>query len=424
MAETATVVGMSIYLIPAANLGGLEAKIAKLAKRADKLGVPAPTIAVGAAIDIAERTDAGIETGRTIRHYEVEVTGESPRYDGWHLTAVIEMDPEEGRADGGPGQPSPNVVGVVPGAPEAEVHVAEWRLLDERCDHCGVGRRNRKKLVVVTHEDGSQKVVGSTCLKDFLGSTSPDAIAHWAQFLADLDDMVGEFTEPGTGGEFRYDPITYLAWVARAITEFGWVSRSAAYHGTATATADVAIEMWNKFNKQGLARTIDPLTEAEVARATEAWEWAATVGGNDYLDNVSAVAQKLSLRHNHLGIAASIISAFDRERGRVAERAARAAAMADSQFVGKPKERVDVAGEVVLVREFPSHYGYDAPPKALVKVVTDEGNLIVWWCSNATKAPAQGDRVSGKATVKEHSLYEGVKQTTVLRAKLDVLVAS
>lgn len=404
---------MSTYSIPAENLGGLQAKFAKLAKRAAKLGVPAPTLDLGQRTFTPERNDAGIETGREIEMIEVIVAGESPMYDGWHLTAVIELDHAEPDA--------PNVVGVVPGCGD-EADVTAWRDLAERCDHCHVNSRRRSKLVVVTHEDGTQRIVGSTCLKDFLGSTSPDAIAAWAQVLADLDDVVEEFREGGSG-EYRYDPIHFLGWVASAISQFGWVSRGTARFGDQTATADQAVLLIAAYRKQGLAGPIEAPSDEQVALAEASWEWAQTQGGNDYLNNVNAVAQKQSLRHNHLGIAASIVSAYQREQGKLAERKARTAATADSEFVGSVKDRIDISGEVVFVREFPG-YAYDSPPKAMVKIISPEGNLFVWWASDASKAPEKGDHVEGKATVKDHTLYEGVKQTTITRAKLAVLVAA
>lgn len=420
------------YTIPAENLAGLQAKIAKLAKRADKLGVPAPTCTVVETLDIEVRRDiedahghriGSAPTGEFRRSYKVVVTGEAPCYNGWRLTAVIELDHEEPE--------TPNVVGAVPDAPEADLDVAAWRLMSERCDHCGVNNRRRNKLVVVTHEDGEQKVVGSTCLKDFLGHTSPDAIASWAQWLADLDDVVSEFEGSFGGGETRYDPTYFLAWVVRAISEGGWVSRGTARTYDKTATADQAVAMMRFSHEHPNGETVrgrfyPPLadiTEAETAKAAAAWEWAATQGGNDYLDNLAAVAAKASLRSNHLGIAASAVSAYDRAQGREIERKARAEATANSTHFGAVGERLELAGTVTFVKEFPG-YAYDSPPKALVKILTTEGNVVTWWCSNAHKAPEQGDQVAGKATVKDHDTYEGTAQTVVTRAKLEVTEAA
>lgn len=410
-----TLVDMSTYSIPEANLAGLQAKIAKLVKRAAKLNVPAPSLIVGEPVDSAD------EYGVVTRAFPVIVSGDAPHYDGWTLTAVIEMDHEEGRIDGGPGVPSPNVVGVVPGTPDEIVHMDVWRHLAERCDHCHVDNRRRNKLVVVTNESGEQMIVGSTCLKDFLGSTSPDAIASWASVLADLDDLVEGFEDRLPGQEHRYDPIVFLGWVVRAIAEFGWVSKAAS-SADREATAGVALmqmELAAGIRKAPMSERPEPLTEAEMAKATAAHEWAMGVGGNDYLDNVAAVAQKLSIRYKHLGIAASIITAFDRDGAKAIEREARVAADANSVFLGAPKEKIEFSGTVILRREFPGFGHYD-PPTAMVKILTVEGSVIVWFASNASKAPEQGDVVSGSATVKEHALYEGVAQTKVIRAKLAV----
>lgn len=417
------------YTIPDENLAGLQAKIAKLAKRADKLGVPAPTCTVVETFDeeITESVDGPYgshggfrPTGLFARKHLVAVTGEAPRYAGWALTAVIEMDHEEGRADGGPGEPSANVVGVVPDAAEADVHVDVWRTLDERCDHCGVNNRNRSKLVVVTHEDGTQKIVGSTCLKDFLGHTSPDAIASWAQWLADLDDVVSEYEESFNGGEIRYDPEVVLAYTRRAIKAHGWTPRSAAQFGQ-NATADHVFDLLHP--GKGDTRP-EEVTAAERAEAAELMAWAQGLSlDNDYLANLQAVASKLSVRRKHLGILVSLPAAYDRAQGREIERKAKAETAAASKHFGTVGERLDIEGTVTFTREFPG-YAYNSPPKALVKILTTEGNVATWWCSNASKAPKMGDKVAGKATVKEHDTYEGSEQTVVTRAKLTVTGAA
>lgn len=386
------------YRIPNENLGALDAKFAKLARRAAKLGVEAPT-----ATHLAVET---VETRGAIYTYTwVAVTGVAPKFAGWTLTAVIELDREE--------PDTPHVVHVVTG--EAD---PAWRTLAEQCDHCHVAARGRKQLVVVTHDDGTRKIVGTTCLKDFLGHAAPDAIASWAQVVVDADDLT-EFEERGPGtGEQRYDPVTFLAWTIRAIHEHGWVARSNCRFDQ-TPTADTALRLLQL--AAGLARPDrfeelpDDLTVAELAEAAEVLAWAAELAtDNDYLANLQAVAVKSSWRVKHLGFAASAVTAWERDRARAVEADARAAAGAASTFVGRPGERIEVDGTVTFVRFFDGDWG----TRALVKIDAD-GDALTWWCSNAANAPGIGDTVTGKATVKAHETYQGVKQTVITRATLE-----
>lgn len=387
------------YRIPNENLASLDAKFAKLARRAAKLGVEAPTVT-----RLAVET---VETSGAIFTYTwVAVTGVAPKFAGWTLTAVIELDREE--------PDTPNVVHVVTG--EAD---PAWRTLSELCDHCHVAARGRKQLVVVTHDDGTRKIVGTTCLKDFLGHAAPDAIASWAQVVVDADDLSDfEEREPGSAREHRYDPVTFLAWTIRAIHEHGWVARSNC-RADQSPTADTALHLLHL--AAGLARPApgedrpDDPTAAELAEAAEVLAWASELDTvNDYLANLQAVAVKSSWRVKHLGLAASAVTAWQREQARAVEAAARARAGSASSFVGRPGERIEVTGTVTFVRFFDSDWG----TKALVKVDA-AGDVLTWWCSNASKAPAIGDTVTGRATVKAHETYQGVKQTVITRATLE-----
>lgn len=403
------------FTIPAANIGVLEAKIAKLAARARRLGCPEPALVRTGTIERPatyplDHPLCGLPIpGRIERFVEVTVTGEAPSYNGWSLAAVIEMDHEEPE--------TPNVVDVITG--EAD---PAWRTLTERCDHCHVDNRRRNKLVVVDHEDGDRKVIGTTCLRDFLGHQSPENIAARAEWVADLVNLGDDDELYGSANhaELRYETETYLAWVARACTESGWVSRSAAYHGQDTATADVAAGLFAI--KLGLIKVDrhnpmpEDLTAAELAEATAALTWAqAQEPTNDYLANLNAVALKASLGRKHLGVAASIIPGYRRAVEREITRKAEAQATAASTHVGTVGERIELTGTVTFIREFPGDYG----TRALVKILAD-GNLLTWWCSDASKAPEQGQTVTGKATVKAHEDYQGTAQTLITRAKLTV----
>lgn len=422
-----------VYKIPEVNFTDLKAKIAKLAKRAEKLGVEPPTLTVVETVDEPEIQYPEVyvdympgalapeprPTGRVLRFYLVTVTGEAPKFAGWSLAAVIELDHEEGRPAE---EKAPNIVHVLPGV------TAEpgWRTQGDWCDHCKVANRGRAKLVIVDHDEGDRRLVGTTCLKDFLGHQAPTTVAQWATYVEALDisdyESYDAEDRAWSTGETRYDTVAYLAWVQRATVQSGWVSRGEArFDGGLTATADAAVELLLLAN--GVIKPARnevrpaPLTDDEIAFATAALAWAEEIEPtNDYLANVNAVALKVSLRASHLGIAASIIPAYSREIEREIRRKLEAESLAGSVHFGKVKERLVLTGTVLSVRYIDSHYG----TKALVKILTTDGNVAVWWASDASNAPQQGDEVTGKATVKEHGEFGGVAETTVLRYAFEV----
>lgn len=253
---------MSIYRIPAENLDKFIEKIAKLNKRAAKLGCPPVTA-----------TETGVETYRLVRladahgythspvmrvhldaasasagfHYAdlgmdvihlYNVAGEAPKIAGWTFCATVQwIDAEDGA--------TLPFTFQVPGTPNPPAWVNHTD--PTRCDHCHT-RRNRKAAYIVRHDEtGEWKQVGSTCLCDFLGHADPENVAAWAQILATLDTTLSEDEDDFGSGEghtaTRWSLSYFLAVTALAIRHHGWVSRGAARDMPGrTATADYVLQ--------------------------------------------------------------------------------------------------------------------------------------------------------------------------------------
>lgn len=405
-----------IYRIPSINLASFRQAMDRLAKRADKLGVPAPTTAVVGVEDVdypASEAGGWYVPAHTITYTLVTVEGEAPSFAGWKLTAVIDRDLEE------PGAPN-----VVHSSGSVE---SEWRTIGDRCDHCYPRRaRGRKTLVVVTHEDGRRKVVGTRCLRDFLGHTAPQAIASWAEVICSLDDLAGSYEDAPERfrGEERWVPVDFLAWVICCIRNEGWVSKSQAWETGREATANVAVFLMELARKDRLDRGHPAPTGADKAAAVAALEWALELpidNDNDYLANVRAVAGKQGWRAKDLGIGASIAAAHAREVERRVRDEAKAEAAASSFHVGTVGERSTWTATVTSVRTVASDFGM----MAFVEFLTPEGALLEWKASRASAAPEVGQQVEVKGTVKAHgTVYRGDAPLTILsRCAVKVLQA-
>lgn len=98
-------------------------------------------------------------------------------------------------------------------------------------------------------------------------------------------------------------------------------------------------------------------------------------------------------------------------REALARIAARAAVAGKSRRVGQVGERVTIVGTVEFsTRIYAGMNRHYDPDRYLTKIRTDDLALIVWFGAYSMK---KGQRVSGKATVKEHSEYQGEAQTVV-----------
>lgn len=285
--------------------------------------------------------------------------------------------------------------------------------MDRSCDHCGYKRRRKRVFLLENENTGEHMQVGSTCLNDFLGH--PSAL-DLAEFYARLKSL-RELEKPTVGGYWILgdaDAIElekYLAYVDSAIESNGWLSRSKAYHSREESTADLSLHAY----RQGCFRldqdrTVTPVPSKEVK---DAIEWAAGIEDpdNDYLHNISVIANSEYIKPSHIGYAASILPAYRRH---VANAAAR---NTDSDWIGEEGERVE--REVVLkdVKEFPDSWNPGCI-RRMYKMVDADQNILVWWTGSAKLANKKGERFVMRGTVKKHGDFKGTKQTTVNRVHI------
>jgi hypothetical protein len=421
------------YRIPEGNWANFEFKIAKLLKRANKLGVGS----VGYRVVRTERVkvlrsegslsghsdrhvaeDAPVEPGFRVIGFQsfriVEVFGDRPKLAGWKFIGTLQALKDDN-------DQTLMVLRNVPG----ETIPEQYRTCEQWCDHCKT-RRYRIDTYIVEHEDGRTAQVGSNCLRDFLGHMSPEQIARFAEYLIELDALAESETGVGGGGSDSVYAPTFLAWTAARIRVHGWLGRSKAREFGGEATADrvdtylfsVKPDGRDEAHKDGVE-----VTEADEAEAEAALAWiraqdrdALATGKSDYMWNLFAATLRDDISHRTIGIVASLIFAYQREQGRIAERKQRNAAFANSQFVGMLKQRQ--VFELKQVAE-PVHYDNDFGGSWLTRLEDRDGNQIVWWASGGTaELPAVGEWFKAKATPVKHEERNGVKQTTVNRVAL------
>jgi hypothetical protein len=394
----------------------------------------------------------------------VSVSGDRPKLNGWKFVGTLQNLRDEA------GQ-SLMILRNVPG----EVIPAKYRAAEQWCDQCKT-RRYRIDTYVVVHEDGRSAQVGSDCLKDFLGHQSPEAVARFCEYLMELDALLGSEEGGGSGGRGEgalYVPYV-LALAAARVRVKGWMSRSKAreingeaesynrevednlvarengealadgakvgYKRGVEATADaVSLYLDKQKGDREMARDGVHIEAVDEAESEAALEWIRAENrvdlqrradeGSDYMWNLYAACLRNDMSLRTLGIVASLIAAYQRHIGRERERKERNARWANSQFVGTVKVR-----EVFRVKmtEEPKHYANDFGGSYLTRLEDEAGNQIVWWASNRLAREVKdengviwenvevGEWIDLKATVVKHEERNGVKQTTVNRAAIDV----
>ena len=387
------------YQSPEANLDKLSTAFSRLQKRADKLGVTPPTFTVSAPIETPDPNNAAL----TLRHYDVTVAGEAPVLAGWTFLAVIQHLRDEGMAG--------NILNTVPG----ETVPKSYRNADPDCDHCN-RRIYRKKTFVVRTGGATYKQVGSTCLTDFTGHPNPENVAAACELLTKLDDLMESASESGWGGggsANRLDVSGFLARVSAIIRDYGWTSRSKACPELGEpATADIALQSIYSGGRVDVTADDTAITERAI-------EWAANlVADNDYLHNIQVIAQSTSMPPKLAGFAASIIPTY---RRKLEKEKAKKVAQATSDHFGTLAKRDTFRLRYLGSSSFDSNFG----TRWIHRFADKDGNQAVWWTNSGSLSMKtkdgrdpyvkQGALHYCKATVKEHSNYEGTKQTTLAR---------
>lgn len=407
----------STHFVPVTSIDDLRSKIAKLAKRAARIGCEPITMVEGATVTLHETRDMRewivdpqmATTGKVVDAITVTVTGETPKFAGWQFLATLEPLGEE------------NIIRTYVDAGE-DTNLSEYRSRIGECDHCCKQRR-RKDTYVVQHDDGSRKMVGKNCLRDFLGHSNPNQLASFAELILELEAIAGEYCDDESYercGVASWDIDMFLAMSSAAVRSFGWTSRSAArdsFDGK-VATADIVVaHLSAKTHDDNWAEMDKKLTPAkrEADRASEALQWCLThvpAEDNDYLTNLRLIAQTGRVTSRHAGYAASMLIAHAKFEERQLE-SQRREDRPESHHIGSVGERLTLKVTCEKIIETVSDWGCTG----IHKLVDEAGNDLTWFASGSSEWIDEGATITVKATIKSHDAYNGRKQTVVNRVK-------
>ena len=388
------------YEIPTSRVGLMEDKLAKLNRKADKLGCPR-----GIAEVISEPFIKELYLNESLRPKKVEfvrvsVTGEAPKLEGWSFLGYIDKDK------------------LVYGE-----HITdEERDRQGECDYCHQSRP-RTHTYVVSHEGGERKVVGSTCMQDFLGGLDPKSMVSW---LTVFRNFVASFTDEGyrdDGSSETHDLSETLGLTWKVMRVHGWMSGSEAWNSQGVSTsqrvrdlidAPASSESSVSFRDAWVAtKEANNLPDSDPQLIVDAIEWAKSHkdSDNNYLNNIGIIAENGYTTKRSMGMAVSILSSYEREVEKRIKAEARRKASEESNHVGEIGKR-EVFDNVQLtgVQYLESMFG----TSVLHRFLMDDTNQVVWFGSKELDVTV-GDTFSIKATVKKHGEFNSIPQTTINR---------
>lgn len=379
---------LEVFKIPSFKISSVKKKIEKLAKRAVKNGNPDIQVSFGERELLKYVTEDGEEL--KIEYVSVSVTGEAPHIAGWDFLARIELLEGE------------NLIHNVPGS---KIQLDKsFRHHNGYCDHCNSSRRRNDVFVL---SNGSEQIaVGRTCLRDFLGIDDPKKIIGRAQFFEEMRNSFEEEDDFNSISGWGYVLLRdVLEYSAANIRVNGYISKAKQQEtGHMTTGETVALNIRKEI---GFDKLIPNEQDKEWAKKTVAFFRGKDYFGNDYLDNLRIIMKEDIIANKYINLVASSVITAQRELAPKEEGK-------ESNFVGEVKTRLRNL-ELVLDRIIYLGQGSFGPSYLHLMKDTD-GNVFSWITGNKLEK-AEGETVYLDGTVKQHKLYNGVKQTVLTRAK-------
>lgn len=393
------------FTIIASNKSLVESQIEKLNRRAKKLGLEEISFSFGKAflqsrqvLSNAEYSDLKQVVTKEYLVLPVELSGPfDVCYNGWQFVAAIQHLPH-----------GENL--ILRSISKHEIP-KKYYTVGPICEHCNINRY-RKDTYLLHHERDGFRVVGSTCIKDFLGGNSPDNILNRANFVSEVISFMDGVEEryPFEGADSVYHIEKFLAQANACIRERGWTSKSRASDENLISTAE-----WVRINldprKDSKESELSPVQPEDIIIAKKAIEWAEFIPDldtdkNDYLYNIRTIVRSGMVGSRTFGFAASIIQAYNRFIESLKPKTI-------SKYVGTLKKRE------VFTLTLKKHLCFDSMYGTTHKLIFNdpEGNVLLW-STNSSHSLEEGKSYLIKGTVKDHTEYKEIKQTILTRCEV------
>jgi len=419
---TQSVQEINTFIIPESNYSILEAKINKLNKKALKLHCEPITLNILESFEKIptsnndELNDYYNRNNITTLHHKVTLSGIAPVIQGWELIASCETK-ENG-----------TLIKTIPG----KVYPPEYREL-LICEHCNSDRRRKYTFIVKNIHTNEFKMVGKSCLKDFLGHVDPNFYAQYLEIINVSDQS--EFDGIPTGA-LSFDIQRYCNIVAAVIREKGFTSKAKASEQEGVLpTSDIAEKIITDIVGK---YTID-ITDGDKEITEKALTWIKNMPEynlNDYMYSIHLLAQEKSIKPKDFGFVASIIPAYLRtiEKEIIAEKkATQQKEKSISNYIGTPGEKIQLELTYISSASYEFQISaWNSTTNWIHKFLDNNGNIFIWktakhigefvngknWLDRTAIDINSGHNLKLKGTIKDHSEFRGEKQTVLTRCKI------
>ena len=387
----------------------LNKKMARIEKKCRAHGCGFKYAEVGEVFETVKDKD-GNEI--TTRYVLVEAEGTAVA-NGWEFVASMEPTPEGNFID--------KMIDV-------EVPKKFWTS-GCYCEHCKTKRQRKYLYLVRNTKTGAFKQVGQQCLREYTHGLSAEMAAAIVEMKTTLEEA--EHYDVGSGHCRAWlDKVDALTLAFGAVRVFGY-ARSTETPSTAgkvyeyldafkVSSFPPIAEQRRQTREEMAEHNISKDNEADRKDALDALEWLKNQEEDtDYMHNMKLATAGEYFDAGRMGLLVSLVptwsKAMEREMKIAKRKEEEALEAKNSTHVGKVGDRitVKVEGFRVLASWHNDFGGYYGGYVYLYKFTDENGNIFIWKTSNDVDDSV--DTLTG--TVKEHSEYNGVKQTVLTRCK-------
>lgn len=273
-----------------------------------------------------------------------------------------------------------------------------------RCDHCN-SKHHRKRCAVVQKADGSEIMVGLSCLKDYFGYDEMSVVSG----CMDVDSLICDCSDCGIM-DYEYEKCSKytetIPYLAKCIAEI----KKDGYQNSASANP----------------------TKLKAAKRTSGYEEYVETAENvvEFFKNYDAeVSFDLNIKTTVTGEFCKVADGFvayayvaylriiEKESFKKAKKEAEAV----SEYVGNVGDKITVTAKCTYAGGYSNEFGYTN----IWKFTDSNNNIYIWKTQN--DIDGMWDDATGynngkvytlTGKVKEHSEYNGVKQTVLTRCKV------
>jgi len=290
--------------------------------------------------------------------------------------------------------------------------VSEYNFWDCSCEHCGVDRFRKKLMILKNKNSGIKKVVGMSCLKDFVGHDVEKSILLYS-FLSEFNGFGKSEGKPVWGFDLDttlkgiiavYDQIFNRKNLKLSQEQDYGLTVGEVYVGQNFACFK-DVNLSTSYVEKSLQLVKNRIAEIMMQRETD------HLNMNTFDMKISSICLydfvPAKLLNPLVGFTTYFLSSFESRKDKV-----------ESNFIGEVGKKINFVGKVVKVIPYENDYGVGK-----IIVGEDENGNSWKWFTNSDTELVSYERgayifadtfVNLSATVKKHDLHEKFGKSTIL----------